>query len=839
GGPKGILGRHGPLSHFLPSHCRDFELGPDDRFSLLSGLAHDPLQRDLFTPLYLGAAIVVPDPADFGVAGRWAAWMRREGVTVAHLTPALGQLLTERPPDGGPVPVPSLRRVFLVGESLTRQDVARLHAMAPGVTCVNLYGATETQRAVGFHRVTREEAEAAPERARQVLPLGRGVRDAQLLVINRAGGLAGVGELGEIAVRSPHLARGYLGLDELPAERFQANPFTGEPADRIYRTGDLGRYLPDGEVTFAGRADHQVKLRGFRIELGEIEALLAVHPAVREAVVLLRADLPGGSGLAAYVVTESSEEIRSLRGWLEERLPAYMVPAAFVPLESLPRTPNGKIDRRALERIVPEMAPRADGSAAPRTLAEELLAGIWAEVLGLERVGVEESFFELGGHSLLATQLVSRIREVFQVELELRAVFEAPTMAGLAERILARKRASAGVETPPIQPVPRQGDLPMSFAQQRLWFLDQLDPGYTAHNMVQALRLEGELDVASLEGALRELERRHEILRTRFVTRGDEPCQVIDPPRPWRLSRVDLGGLTAATAERERRRLTAAVGGPFDLARGPLWRALLIRLGAREHVLLLAQHHIVSDGWSMRIMAREAAALYTALRTGRPSPLPELAVQYADFSLWQRRWLRGEVLERQLDYWKRRLHGMPPVLELPADRPRPARGNRGGLERYRFTTPLRELRALGRRHDVTLFIVSMTAFQVLLRWLVRRDDIVVGTDIANRDQLAIEGNIGLFVNQIAIRSDLSGNPTFGELLARVREVTLGAYAHQQLPFDKLVAALQPERSSAQAPIFRVKCNLLNLPVERPVELPDLVLHPLESLPAPGQLDWLL
>ena len=671
--------------------------------------------------------------------------------------------------------------------------------------------------------------------------LGRPIANTRFHVMDRELEPVAVGVAGELLIAGAGVARGYWNRPELTAERFVPDPWSPAGGGRLYRTGDLVRHRTDGQLEFLGRIDHQVKLRGFRIELGESEAVLTRHPAVREAAVLLRTDLPGGSGLAAYVVTDGPGEMeRTLRGWLEERLPGYMVPAAFVRLESMPRTPNGKVDRRALERIAPEVERTAGEGTAPRTPAEELLADIWAQVLGVEQVGREQSFFELGGHSLLATQLVSRIRKLFQVELDLRAVFEAPTVAGLAERILAGQQSGGGLEAPPLRPVPRQGDLPLSFAQQRLWFLARMDPGSTAYNMVQGVRLEGALDAAALEGTLREVERRHEVLRTRFVERRDEPWQVIDPPRPWHLPGVDLSGLEAGAAEREQRRLSAAEAEtPFDLAHGPLWRALLIQLGAREHVLLLTQHHIVSDGWSMRILIREVAALYTALRAGRPSPLPELPLQYADFALWQRRWLQGEVLQAQLDYWTRQLGGMPPVLELPADRPRALQRHRGGLARHRFSTPLRELRALSRRHGVTLFILLMATFQVLLRWLVRRDDIVVGTDIANRDQLAIEGTIGFFVNQLAIRSDLSGNPTFSEVLARVREVTLGAYAHQQLPFDKLVEVLQPERSSTQAPIFQVKCNLLNLPVASPQELPDLVLHPLEKPPAPGQLDWLL
>ncbi|MDP9122908.1 MAG: AMP-binding protein, partial [Acidobacteriota bacterium] len=565
GGPKAILGLHGSLSHFLPAHCREFGLGPDDRFSLLSGLAHDPLQRDIFTPLYLGATIVVPDPAEFGIAGRLAAWLCREQVTVAHLTPTLGQLLTEPPSvgvggtgggdgaggaggaGGQRVRVPSLRRVFLVGESLTRQDVARLRAMAPEVSCINLYGSTETQRAVAFHRVAPEETEASAERARQVLSLGRGMEDVQLLVINPEGGLAGLGELGEIAVRSPHLARGYLGNAELTAQRFQANPFTRDPGDRIYRTGDLGRYGSDGEVSFAGRLDQQVKLRGFRIELQEIEGVLTRLPGVLEAVVLLRQDLPGGDGLVAYVRTQEQERASSLRGELEARLPAYMVPAAFVRLDALPRTPNGKVDRRALARIAPELGPTA-GRILPKTPTEELLAGIWAQVLGLEQVSREQSFFELGGHSLLATQVASRVRDVFGIELPLRSLFTTPTVAGLAAEIDRRRQGAGDPELPTITSFrqDRSSPPPLSFAQERYWGARQIEARTVASTIPLLMRLSGPLDFVCLWRALSAVVDRHELLRTSFRQETTGPVQVIHPAVPTHLPIVDLTRIGAA-----------------------------------------------------------------------------------------------------------------------------------------------------------------------------------------------------------------------------------------------------------------------------------------------------
>ena len=822
GGPKGILGLHGPLSHFLPVHCREFELEPDDRFSLLSGLAHDPLQRDIFTPLYLGATIVVPDPADIGIAGRLPVWMNREQVTVAHLTPSLGQLLTECASDAGVVKVPSLRRVFLVGESLTRQDVARLRQMAPRVTCVNLYGSTETQRAVAFHRVAPEEAEALPEQAKQVLPLGRGMKDVQLLVINRAGRLAGLGEIGEIWVRSPHLAGGYLGNEELTADRFQVNPFTGELGDRIYRTGDLGRYLTDGEVAFAGRTDFQVKLRGFRIELGEIEAVLVRHPAVQEATILLRADLPGGSGLVAYVTANgwTEERLRSLRGWLEERLPGYMVPAAFVLLGSLPRTPNGKVDRRALERIAPEMERVAEGWLAPRTPTEELLAGIWAQVLGLQRVGVEESFFELGGHSLLATQVMSRVKDVFGVELPLRRLFASPTVSGLAADL---EKSFGETGPPPLERADRGGDLPLSFAQARLWFLEQLQPGSPVYNMPVGLRLLGELSVPALRASLSEVVRRHESLRTTFVAVEGQPFQRILPAVAVSLGVIDLGGLGAREREGELSRLVREhAERPFDLARGPLLRGSLVRLGSAEHAVLLSQHHIVSDGWSTGILVREVVTLYGTFAVGAPSPLAELSIQYPDFAVWQRGWLTGEVLDRQVGYWRERLSGVPALLELPTDRPRPAvRSDRGS--RYAFSLSLETLQSLkdlGRRAGITDFMTLLGLFQALLSRLTGQEQLAVGTVIANRGRSELEPLIGFFANTLVMRGDLSGRPSLQDVLLRSRESALEAYAHQDLPFEHLVEALQPVRAMSYTPLFQVMLVLQNAP-QKALSLPSL------------------
>ncbi len=820
GRPKGILGRHGPLTHFLPWMSERFGLGADDRFSVLSGLAHDPLHRDLFTPLCLGGTVCFPSPESIGTPGRLAAWMARQGITVANLTPAMGQVLTE-PPGGGAglTPIPTLRWAMLVGDVLTRLDVDRLRRVAPRVTVVNLYGSTETQRAVSFH-VTAETGGSG----RQVLPLGRGMKDVQLLVLRAGSGpaalanIAGIGEVGEICLRSPHLAAGYLGDPELTRERFQPNPFTGLPGDRVYRTGDLGRYLPDGEVAFAGRRDQQVKIRGFRVELGEIEAALGRLPGVREAVVVAREDDPTGRRLVAYVVpeTEAAIDVADLREALRAALPAYMVPAAFVLLERLPLTPNNKVDRRALP--APEIAGSDRLFEPPITATEQTLAEIWAAVLRIERVGRRDDFFASGGHSLLATQLVARIRDAFEIELPLLAVFQEPTLQGLAERI----DRTIGTALLPIQPRRRDRRdrdateplvFPLSLSQRGLWFLDQLEPESPTYILATALRLTGRFEPAALHAALDEVVRRHESLRATFHVVDGEPMQVIAPEVEIPLPVVDLSALTASFREAELLRLGAAVARrPFDLARGPLLRATLLRLGEREHAVLVAIHHIVSDAWSMGVLVGEVSALYAAFTAGQPSPLADLPLQFPDYAEWQRDWLQGAALDAQLTYWQDRLTGAP-SLDLPTDRPRRA-VQRPQVAPLSLSVPsglAERLRALAQRHGATPFMVLLAAFEVLLGRYAAQNDLVVGTPVANRRYSDLEKLIGLFVNTLALRGNLSGEPAFSELLARVRETTLGAYAHQDLPVEKVVAELRLERDLSRAPLFQVLFQVQNAP----------------------------
>jgi amino acid adenylation domain-containing protein len=816
GTPKGVVGRLGPLTHFVPWQSRRFDLDGDDRFAMLAGLAHDPLQRDIFTPLQLGGTVVAPDPEDLGRPGWLTGWLARERITICHLTPAMIQWLPERPQETAD----GLRWAFFVGAVLTRRDVSRLVRAAPAVRCVNLYGTTETQRAVSYFAVDATLVNDPSTHA--ILPIGRGVRSAQLLVTSGGGRLSGIGEVGEITLRSPHLASGYLDDPRLTASRFSPDSFGGSVGGRVYETGDLGVYLPDGTATVLGRADRQLSVRGFRVEPAEVETALVAHPGVREAAVVARVEAGEPSILVAYVVTRGDGAAfspRTLREHLAATLPSFMVPSTFVGLEALPLTPNGKLDVRALPQ------PPVDHDASPTALgsAEELLAALWEAVLGIEVASPEADFFELGGHSLLVTRLLARIQEAFGVELALREIFETPRLRDLARTLESRRSAFPPASLLPIARVPRDRDLPLSSGQERLWFLSRLDPESAAYNMPSATSLDGALDAKALGAALTALARRHEMLRTRFPEVAGRPVQRIEPPRAVPLPVVDLTGLPG-----EQRASVAAqiadedASRPFDPREGPPWRATLVRLASRRHRLLLDLHHMIADGWSLGILVRELADLYETGTAKRPAGLPALEVQYADYAVWQRAWLGSSGLERQLEYWTTRLAGIPADLELPTDRSL-SRGNRGGrrpfaLGRERWQA----LRRLGREHGATPFMVLLAGLQSLLFRLTGEDDLTIGAPVANRCRPELEPLVGFFVNTLALRGRVSGSSSFAELIEATRTAILDDFANADLPFDRLVEALNPERRLGRAALFQVMLAFQN-PAGAPRALSDLTM----------------
>ncbi|RKH02615.1 amino acid adenylation domain-containing protein, partial [Corallococcus sp. CA047B] len=832
GRPKGVMVEHQGLTNYLDWCATAYPVTEGAGAPVHSPLAFDLTVTSLLLPLTVGQPITLIPQGD-GVEGLQAALRSGADFSLVKLTPThlslLAQGLAEHEAAGG-------TRAFVIGgEALSYETLALWRRHAPGTRLLNEYGPTETVVGCCVHEVGAEDPTTG------AVPIGRPIANVELHVLDAAGRLVPPGIPGELFIAGLPLARGYLERPDLTAERFVPHPFSAEPGARMYRTGDVVRRRLDGVLEFLGRADAQVKLRGFRIEPGEIEAVLTSHPAVREAVVLLREDTPGDARLAAYVTGDAARlESSALRAFLEAKLPAHMIPAAFVRLESLPLTSNGKVDRKALPEPV-GTRPSGIEAAPPATPTEELLAGIWAQVLRVEQVARGDDFFELGGHSLIATQVVSRVQEAFGVDLALGELFEATTLSALATRIDAAIQAGRHLHLPPLVAAPRTGELPLSFAQQRLWFLHQFAPQSALYNIPLAVRFTGSLDPAALSRSFQELVRRHESVRMTFPSTEGRPTQVALPEAALSLREVDLQALPLEQREAEVSRLAQEEAQrPFDLARGPLLRATLLTLGEPGHVLLLTMHHIISDGWSMGVLIREMAALYAAFTGGRPSPLPEPVLQYVDYALWQRTWLRGEALETQLSYWKKQLEGAPASLELPTDFPRPAEPtNQGAHLTRQLPTALTEaLKTLGRRENATLFMTLLAAFQVLLARHSGQQDVVVGTDIANRTRANTEGLIGFFINQLVMRGRLDTVSTFQELLAHTRETALAAYAHQDLPFEELVRVLNPKRGQGQAPLFQTKLVLQNAPMTA-IELPGLTLTPLELADGSARLDLLL
>ncbi|WP_328908281.1 amino acid adenylation domain-containing protein [Streptomyces sp. NBC_00234] len=836
GKPKGIRGSHGSLTHFVPWMAETFGLRDTDRYSMLSGISHDPLHREVFTPLVTGATICVPAQVDVETPGRLAQWFRTQQISVSHLTPPMARLFDQL--TIAPGTMPWLERVFFLGDALTSRDVRAITRMAGSATCVNLYGSTESQRAVGYFVVPAADG-VADEDPGVTYPLGRGMKDVQLLVLNAAGNQAGIGEAGEIVIRSPHLALGYAHDPELSAAKFLRGPFTDLEDDRVYRTGDLGRYLPDGSVTSLGRADNQVKIRGYRVEMDEVQRAMRAVPGVQDALVVAREDASGETSLIGYMVTKPGAKVagHEVKAAVGARLPSYMVPAFVVPLDAFPLTPNRKIDRAALPEPSSLPGTHEDGQQAVVSPTEELVAGVWQDVLGAPRVLPDDNFFNLGGHSLMATQVVSRVRRVFGCEIALRTLFEKQTVRQLAAHI----DSIAGGTTPsaPIVALPRTGPLPSSYGQERLWILDQLEGETGAYNSPTVVRMRGPLDREALSATLDELVQRHEVLRTRLVMNEGTVQQIVEDGAGMTmpLDFVDLSAEPAETVEqRWQTCVEEAAKTRFDLGRAPLERATLIRVSAEDHVVVLTVHHVVADGWGLQIVVRDFAALYRARCHGTDSPLPVLDVQYADWSSWQRARVEQGDYDAQLDFWRETLAEAPSLLEFPAQLPRPATmTNRGRTVRRVISGELVDgVRRIGREHNATLFMTLLAAFNCQLHRYSGAQDIAVATPVSTRS-VEIEDVVGFFVNTIVFRNRLSGQDPFTDLLDRVRATTLAAYANQDVPFDRVVDALQPNRDLSMSPLFQVMFTLHNAPYSE-IDLGDLVLERLHAPTSTAKFD---
>ncbi|MEC1005730.1 non-ribosomal peptide synthetase DhbF [Bacillus subtilis] len=799
GRPKGVVVTQKSLSNFLLSMQEAFSLGEEDRLLAVTTVAFDISALELYLPLISGAQIVIAKKETIREPQALAQMIENFDINIMQATPTLWHALVTSEPE-------KLRglRVLVGGEALPSGLLQALQDLHCSVT--NLYGPTET---------TIWSAAAFLEEGLQgVPPIGKPIWNTQVYVLDNGLQPVPPGVVGELYIAGTGLARGYFHRPDLTAERFVADPY-GPPGTRMYRTGDQARWRADGSLDYIGRADHQIKIRGFRIELGEIDAVLANHPHIEQASVVVREDQPGDKRLAAYVVADGAIDTAELRRYMGASLPDYMVPAAFVEMDELPLTPNGKLDRKALP--APDFSTSVS-DRSPRTPQEEILCDLFAEVLGLARVGIDDSFFELGGHSLLAARLMSRIREVMGAELGIAKLFDEPTVAGLAAHLDLAQSAR-----PALQRAERPEKIPLSFAQRRLWFLHCLEGPSPTYNIPVAVRLSGELDQGLLKAALYDLVCRHESLRTIFPeSQGTSYQHVLDADQAHPELHV------TEIAEKELSdRLAEAVRYSFDLAAEPAFRAELFVIGPDEYVLLLLVHHIVGDGWSLTPLTRDLGTAYAARCHGRSPEWAPLAVQYADYALWQQELLGNEdnpnsLIAGQLAFWKETLKNLPDQLELPTDYSRPAEPSHDGdTIHFRIEPEFhKRLQELARANRVSLFMVLQSGLAALLTRLGAGTDIPIGSPIAGRNDDALGDLVGLFINTLVLRTDTSGEPSFRELLDRVRKVNLAAYDNQDLPFERLVEVLNPARSRATHPLFQIMLAFQNTP-DAELHLPDM------------------
>ncbi len=828
GKPKGVLVSHYNVVRLFDATQAWYQFNEDDVWTLFHSIAFDFSVWEIWGAFFYGGSLVVVPYLTSRSPETFLKLLHEEKVTVLNMTPSAFRQLIKADAAAPSGDTLSLRYIIFGGEELKVHDLQpwyeKYSDRSPQL--VNMYGITETTAHVTYRPLSASDCNGTRESG-----IGRPIPDLQVYILDRSLNFVPVKVPGEMYVGGAGVARGYLNRPELTAEKFIPDPFSGKPGARLYKTGDLGRYMPDGTIEFLGRIDHQEKIRGFRVEMGEIEVVLGQHAGVRESVVVAREDRYDDKRLVAYVVPYNrSEDIsRELRNFLKGQLPSYMIPAAIVMMDSIPLTTNGKVDRRALPVPDPERPDVETPYTGPCTPTEDRMAAIWSDVLDLRQVGIHDNFFDLGGHSLLATRVISLLRDTFQVEIPLRSLFEKPTVAGLAGEVDSVESDGNQLSVAPIETASRKGTIPLSFAQQRLWFLDQFNPGSSAYNISIAVRLTGYLNVHALEKSIGEILRRHKVLRSTYFTDNDRPFQRITPFTPFKMKQINLDTLPHDRREAKAGQFASEEAfAPFDLSVGPLLRAALIQLNPEDNMLLLTVHHIVSDGWSMGILYRELSTLYEAFSKGNTSPLSGLAIQYSDFAVWQRQWLQGEKMEEDLMFWRKQLSNIT-TLALPTDRPRPAVQRFDGAE-YKFLIPrafTKALNSLSRDEDVTLFMMLLTAFQVMLYRYTGQNDIVVGTPIANRNRAEIEKLIGFFVNTLVVRTETSGDTVFRNLLQGVKKTLLDAYTHQDIPFEKLVEELQPARDLSRNPLFQVGFALQNVPATD-LELYGLQLNRIET-----------
>lgn len=826
GRPKGVAVTHRSLVTSLHARLQYYR-EPVSRFLLTFSLAFDGSVTGIFWTLLQGGELVIPSETAHRDPTELAGLIERHRISHVVWVPSLYHAVLGEALGGQ---LESLCVVITAGESLPLELVRRHYQLLPQATLYNEYGPTEATVWCSVYQTTREEAAAH-------VPIGKPIAHMQLYVLDASLRLMPIGVPGELYIAGECLARGYVNQPQLTQERFLTNPYV--PGTRLYRTGDLARYRADGNMEYLGRTDQQVKLRGYRIELGEIEYVLSNFPGMYHAAVLLREDKRDQHRLVGYITGEPSlkDRLEQVRSYLAARVPHYMVPSVILWLDTMPLSATGKVNRQALpapEHAAGQAAPRI----APRNQVEESLAELWKSVLEVPEAGIHDHFFEQGGHSLLATQLVSRVREIFEVDVSLPALFERPTIAALAEEVTRlRQGQQKGSVLPPITPIPRDQPLPLSYSQQRMWLMYQLAPESTAYNMPFASRQMGHLNKTALRSTIDAICTRHEAFRTTFTMREEGPLQVIHPFRPPHWVEVDLSHLPSEQRQQQAARLVEQEANkPFDLEQGPLARFLLIETEPEDHVLVLTMHHIIGDQWSFGVIGYEFALFYNALSRGEAPSAKSISLQYADYAVWQRRCLTDDWLFAQSDYWQKKLTGLP-KLSLPTDHPRPVMQTFNGSH-CMLELPaslIERLKQFSAEHNATVFMTLLACFKILLSRYTGQTDVAVGTPIANRTQSAVESIIGSFVNTLVLRTDLSGNPTFIELMARVRDTALGAYTNQDFPFDKLVETMHSARDHSSAPLVQVLFNVPNAPI-REINVQGLSWVPFEVETQAAQFD---
>ncbi|MBF0136262.1 MAG: amino acid adenylation domain-containing protein [Magnetococcales bacterium] len=838
GRPKGVIISHRAICNRIMWMQSAFPLDATDRVLQKTTVCFDVSVWEFFWPLMVGAQTVLAKPGGHKESAYLVRFIQEQQITTLQFVPSMMQLFVQ---EKGVDACHSIRRVISGGEALRYELQEMLFARLPAtVELHNLYGPTEAAIDVTHWPCRRQHPLTQ-------VPIGRPIANTRIYILDPNLQLLPVGVPGELHIAGVQLADGYLNRPELTREKFIPDPFSPDPQARLYKTGDLVRYRPDGPIEYLGRLDFQVKIRGFRIELGEIEALLVQHATVAEAVVMARQDdgPEQAARLVAYLVPTPGHTISipALRQYLKEKLAEHMIPAVFIPLERMPLTESGKVNRQALPKPDVNRRDLETAYVPPRTSIEQHLVQLWQEILQIHQIGIHDNFFELGGDSIKGVIFVNKLQAFLHVPIDVVALFEAPTIALFMDhlqQLSADEFLTKGGQTvvgvrsmgecylAPIQVIARQGVLPLSFAQQRLWFLDQLEGASPTYSMPVAWHLHGQLNRQALHQSLQIIVERHEILRSCYPT-VDGVAMVRMVQDPFVMQQVDLQHLDTSAQTLQVQKVAAAdAEHPFNIATGPLFRATLILLRADSHVMLINMHHIISDGWSIGVLLQECGQLYAALAQGETSPLPPLPIQYVDFAAWQRTWLSGDVLTEQLTYWTRQLAGAPALLELPTDYPRPAMQRfQGNLVRFTLTREeTTQIQELGQGVGASLFMTLFGAFGALLSRYSQQTDLVIGFPTANRTVREVEGLIGFFVNTLVLRLDLSANPTVEELLQQTRQTALAAYTHQDLPFEKLVDELKVERNLSHSPLFQVMFIFQNKSEGKPT-LPGLIL---ENLP---------